>query len=141
VIRAVLDANVLISGLISAKGAPGKLIDAWLDGRFQLCISPQIMGELARVLQYPRIVKRLEKRQAIELFENLGTLAEWVDGQLTLDVLTLDPSDNAYLACAVEAQCDFLVTGNSEHFQEAGPKYKGVEIISPRGFLDNLSLE
>lgn len=140
-IRVVLDANVLISGLISEKGAPGKIIDTWLEGRFQLCISPPIMDELKRVLKYPRIVKRLEKRQAKELLENLGTLAKWVDGQLTLDVLTLDPSDNIYLACAVEAQCDFLVTGNSEHFQEAGPKYKGVEIISPRGFLDNLLLE
>jgi putative PIN family toxin of toxin-antitoxin system len=141
VIRVVLDANVLISGLISEKGAPGKIIDAWLEGRFQLCISPPIMDELKRVLKYPRIVKRLEKRQAKELLENLGTLAKWVDGQLTLDVLTLDPSDNIYLACTVEAQCDFLVTGNSEHFQEAGPKYKSVEIISPRGFLDNLLLE
>jgi uncharacterized protein len=141
VIRVVLDANVLISGLISAKGAPGKLIDAWLEGRFQLCISPPIMDELKRVLKYPRIMKRLEKRQAKELLENLGTLAEWVDGQLTLDILTVDPSDNAYLACAVEAHCSFLVTGNNEHFQEAGPKYEGVEIISPRGFLDNLSLE
>ena len=140
-IRAVFDANVLISGLISAKGVPGKLIDAWLDGRFQLCISPQIMDELVRVLQYPRIVKRLEKRQAKELLEDLGTLAEWVDGQLTLDVLTVDPSDNKYLACAVEVHCSFLVTGNSAHFQEARAKYKGVEIINPRSFLDVLSLE
>jgi predicted nucleic acid-binding protein len=99
------------------------------------------MDELARVLQYPRIVKRLEKRQAKELLDNLGTLAEWVDGQLTLDVLTVDPSDNKYLACAIEAHCSFLVTGNSAHFQETGTKYKGVEIINPRGFLDVLSLE
>jgi putative PIN family toxin of toxin-antitoxin system len=141
VIRVVLDANVLISGLISEKGAPGKIIEAWLEGRFQLCVSPPILDELSHVLKYPRIMKRLEKQQSKELLKNLATLAELVDGKLTLDVLTLDPSDNAYLACAVEAHCDFLVTGNSEHFHEAGPKYKGVEIISPRSFLDNLSLE
>lgn len=68
-IRAVFDANVLISGLISAKGAPGKLIDAWLEGQFQLCISPSIMDELKRVLKYPRIMKRLEKRQAEALLK------------------------------------------------------------------------
>jgi putative PIN family toxin of toxin-antitoxin system len=140
VIRVVLDANVLVSGLISAKGAPGKIINAWLKGQFHLCISPQIMEELTRVLKYPRIMKRLEKRQARELLENLSVLAEWVDGQITLEVLTLDPSDNIYLACAVEAQCSYLVTGNSDHFQEAGSKYKGVEIISPRGFLNIISL-
>jgi len=60
------------------------------------------------------------------LLENLSVLAEWVDGQITLEVLTLDPSDNIYLACAVEAQCDYLVTGNRDHFQEAGTNYKGV---------------
>ena len=81
-IRVVLDANVLVSGLISAKGAPGKIINAWLKGQFHLCISPQIMEELTRVLKYPRI----------------------------------------------------------DHFQEAGSKYKGVEIISPRGFLNIISL-
>ena len=140
-IRAVLDANVLVSGLISKKGTPGRLIDAWLEGQFQLCISPQIMDELSRVLKYPRIIERLEKRQAEALLKNLSALAEWVDGQITLEVLTLDPSDNIYLACAVEAQCDYLVTGNSDHFREAGSKYKGVEIISPRGFMDVLSLE
>ena len=86
-------------------------------------------------------MNRLDKRQAEALLENLGTLAEWVDGQITLEVLTLDPSDNIYLACAVEAQCDYLITGNSGHFQEAGTKYKDVEIISPRGFLDILALE
>jgi len=61
VIRAVLDANVLVSGLISKKGTPGRLIDAWLEDLFQLCVSPQIMDELTRVLRYPRIMKRLEK--------------------------------------------------------------------------------
>jgi len=139
VIRAVLDANVLVSGLISKKGTPGGLIDAWLEGQFQLCVSPQIMDELTRVLKYPHIMKRLDNRQARAMLENLGTLAEWADGRQAIDVLTLDPSDNIYLACAVESQCDYLVTGNRDHFQEAGTNYKGVEIINPRDFLDILS--
>jgi uncharacterized protein len=105
--RAVLDANVLVSGLISKKGTPGRLIDAWLEGQFLLCISPQIMDEMTRVLQYPRIIRRLEKRQAEALLKNLASLAGWADGRLAIDILTLDPSDNIYLACAVEAQCDY----------------------------------
>jgi len=50
VIRAVLDANVLISGLISTKGTPGNILNAWLKEQFQLWISPQIYSELLRVL-------------------------------------------------------------------------------------------
>jgi len=29
--RVVLDANVLISGILSKKGPPGQIIDAWID--------------------------------------------------------------------------------------------------------------
>lgn len=61
-----------------------------------------------------------------------------VEGTIKLDVLTIDPSDNLYLACAVEARADYLVTGNSSHFKEAGAKYRGILIISPRSFLDTL---
>lgn len=135
-IKVVLDANVLVSGLISRKGPPGQILDAWMVGQFQICFSPQILEELSRVLQYPRIQERLEKKQAIALLEMISTDAEMVKGTLKVDVLTHDPSDNVYLACAVEAKTDYLVTGNSDHFEEAGTKYRGVMIISPRTFLE-----
>jgi|WetSurMetagenome_2_1015567.scaffolds.fasta_scaffold150175_1 uncharacterized protein len=136
--RVVLDANVLVSGLISRKGPPGQILDKWLSGNFQLFVSPQILDELRRVLHYPRISERLTKDQTPELLEKINETAEMVKGMISLDVLTIDPSDNLYLACAVEAKVDYLVTGNSDHFKEAGSKYRGVRIISPRVFLDIL---
>jgi len=141
VIRTVLDANVLISGLISKKGIPGKILDAWLQGKLHLFVSPQIVKELTRVLRYPRIAKRLDTGDADLLMKNLGSLAEWVKGNLVLDVLTRDPSDNIYLACAVEAECEYLVTGNREHFNEAGAEFRGTKIVSPSEFLNILMPE
>jgi uncharacterized protein len=137
-IRVVLDANVLVSGLISRKGPPSQILDAWLAGQFQLFVSPKILEEMRRVLRYPRIINRLATEQATGLLDKLGTAAELVDGTLKLDILTHDPSDNIYLACAVEAKADYLVTGNSEHFEEAGKVYMGVIIITPRAFLETL---
>lgn len=67
--RVVLDANVLVSGLISRKGPPGQILDAWMAGQFKLFVSPQILEELRRVLQYPRIHERLAIGQAMELIE------------------------------------------------------------------------
>ena len=136
--RIVLDANVLVSGLISRKGPPGQILDAWLAGQFQLFISPQILEELRRVLRYPRILNRLTIEQVTGLLDKLGIEAELVDGTLKLNILTRDPSDNIYLACAVEAKADYLVTGNSEHFEEAGKLYMGVNIITPRAFVEIL---
>ena len=138
-IRTVLDANVLISGLISKKGIPGKILDAWLKGKLQLFVSPEIIKEITRVLKYPRIAKRLNAGEGDLLVKNLGSLAEWVSGKVVLDVLTRDPSDNIYLACAVEAKCNYLVTGNKEHFNEAGTEFKGVKIVTPSEFLNILT--
>ena len=140
-IRAVLDANVMVSGLISRKGPPGRILDAYWDDHFQLFISPQILQELTRVLEYPRIRKRLEQGQAVAFLSHLAALSQRTSGKLKLNVLTRDPSDNIYLACAVESECNYLVTGNGEHFEEVGDVFRGVQIITPRTFLGILNIE
>ena len=137
--RIVLDANVFISGLLSKQGPPGQILDAWLEGQFSLFVSPPIVAEIQRVLAYPRIRARLKPGQADQLTSLLVAATEWVEGKLVLEVLTKDPSDNIYLACAVEAQAEFLVTGNLSHYLEAGNPFQGVEILTPRQFLEILN--
>jgi len=139
-IRAVLDANVLVSGLISKKGVPGQLLDGWRGlarGRFQIVISPPILAELARIRA------RVDEREIRDLLKALATLAETAPGALELDVLTTDPADNVYLACAVEAalhskDAAYLVTGTLKHYAEAGENYRGVQILAPAAFLSLL---
>lgn len=59
-------------------------------------------------------------------------------------VLERDPDDDHILACAAAAGSEYLVTGNRKHYEELGRResgllaYRGVEIVSPRGFLDAL---
>jgi uncharacterized protein len=45
--RVVIDSNVLISARLSPRGAPGRLLAAWLAGRFELIVSPALLSELA----------------------------------------------------------------------------------------------
>ena len=45
----VLDANVLVSGLISPQGAPGEILAAWEKDRFDLVVSPATLDEQGRV--------------------------------------------------------------------------------------------
>jgi predicted nucleic acid-binding protein len=49
-VRAVLDTNVLISAFLSPQAAPARAIRAWLDGRFELIVSPLLLAELERAL-------------------------------------------------------------------------------------------
>ena len=102
---------------------------------FLVVISPQIFAEITRVLKYPRIQKRLDADFSDPFVEKLGDLCEWTLGELVLDILRQDPSDNIYLACAVEAQARYLVTGNRSHFLEAADYYRDISILTPRQFL------
>jgi predicted nucleic acid-binding protein len=52
-LSAVLDTNVLVSGLIAAEGAPRQILDAWLEGRYTLVSSLYLVEELVHVLSYP----------------------------------------------------------------------------------------
>ena len=50
---------MLVSGLVAEGGAPQRILDAWLEGRFTLVTSLYLLEELVHVLTYPRIVQRL----------------------------------------------------------------------------------
>jgi putative PIN family toxin of toxin-antitoxin system len=58
--RAIIDTNVLVSGLGWA-GPPAALLDAIFDGRIQLVTSPALLDELGRVLEYRRLAQVLTK--------------------------------------------------------------------------------
>ena len=96
------------------------------------------MDEVTRVLGYARIRERLEPGQAEKLMGRLAMKAERTEGKLVLNVLTRDKSDYIYLACAVESNADYLVTGNTKHFVEAGARFHGVRILTLRDFLQIL---
>ena len=49
--RALLDVNVLIAGLLSRTGSPARLLGKWLEGEFELVISDLLLDELERRLR------------------------------------------------------------------------------------------
>jgi putative PIN family toxin of toxin-antitoxin system len=96
-VSAVLDTNVLVSGLVAEQGFPRQLLDAWLEGRYTLATSFYLVEELIHVLSYPRIVQRLRLNDA-ELAAILAALlsrAKVTPGQLHLSGVTRDPKDDA----------------------------------------------
>ena len=136
--RAVLDANVFVSAVLSPRGAPAKVLAAWRAEQFDLVISEAILEEITRVLHYPKIVKRhLWSGEKIRAFiEDLARLAVVSAGKLTLSVIGEDPSDNRYIECAVEGEAAFIVSGD-QHLLGL-EEYKGIRILTPQAFLDVL---
>jgi putative PIN family toxin of toxin-antitoxin system len=136
--RAVLDTNVLVSGLVTEGGAPQRILDAWLEGRFTLVTSLYLLEELVHVLTYPRIVQRLrvEEEELLAFLDALVSKAEIVSGRLCLLGVTRDPKDDAVVACAQEGEADYIVSGDQDLL--VLEKYGDVQIISPREFLEIL---
>ncbi|MBF0565175.1 MAG: hypothetical protein HQK89_08030 [Nitrospirae bacterium] len=60
-------------------------------------------------------------------------MATFTKDILTLDVIINDPSDNKYLACALEGGSDFIISGDS-HLTDL-KVFQGVEILKPEEFL------
>jgi putative PIN family toxin of toxin-antitoxin system len=64
--RVVADANVFVSAALgrSPQSASVRIIDAALDGRIELVMSPALLAEIADVLSRPRIRSRLSAGDA-----------------------------------------------------------------------------
>jgi putative PIN family toxin of toxin-antitoxin system len=140
VLRVVLDTNVFVSGLLSKTGLPAKILDAWRAGQYLLIASPPIVAEIKRVLQAPRIREKYfitdgDIEQLIILLEKEALI---VPGYTDVkDAIPDDPSDEMFLACAVDAAADFIVSGD-RHLLEIS-EYKGISIITVNEFEEKLA--
>jgi len=138
-LRVVVDTNVIVSGILSRSGAPAELLNAWRARRFVLLSSSAIVAEVRTVLHYPHIRKKYrlsdeDIEQTIILLEHDALL---VAGDANVaGCVPGDPKDEMFLACALDGQADFVVSGD-HHLLDLG-LYRDIPIISTRQFLDQL---
>lgn len=112
--RAVLDPNVIVSAVLSRGGTPAAVLRAWVDGGYELVVSPALLAELERVLGYPKIAQRVSPTQARELLDMLGRDAELVaDPGGEPPVRSPDPDDD-YLICLAQAATAVIVSGDAD---------------------------
>jgi len=135
-VRAVLDANVVVSGLIRPKGPPGRLLVRLLrDSAFELVASPDTLDEVRRSLRYSRVRKYLRlPEEELDLWVNaLGAIAVVVEGKVSRRVITADPADDIYIAAATDGLADYIVSGD-RHLLDL-VEHAGIRIVTPRTFL------
>lgn len=132
-LRLVLDTNVLVSALLNLHVTPAKILDGFLEGRWELLVSPEILEEYETVLVRRKFapihqsvretVTRL-KRAAFVVFPGEMVRA------------CSDPADNKFLACSIAGKATHLVTGNKKHFPKS--PFMGILIISPAELIGYL---
>lgn len=133
--RAVADANVLISAILSPAGAPARVLLAWRAGQFELIVSPMLLAELARALAYPKLRRLIPAVEADAFVDWLGRSATVAaDPDRPPPVRSADPDDGYLLALAAEHKA-VLVSGDDHLLALAGE----LPIHAPRSFLSLLA--
>jgi putative PIN family toxin of toxin-antitoxin system len=139
---AVLDANLVISGIINQHGPPNQVLRAFQRDAFTLIASDDLTGEVAQVLNRDKIRLRYRPDPATIRFVLASLRAARIQ-PLPLDALPVhcsDLKDDPILACALSGNADFLVIGDQDLLELDGhPAIGTLRIVTPRAFLDLLS--
>ena len=134
-VRVVLDTNVVVSAYLVPTGKPALILSLARQGKINICLSEDILGEIKRTLLRPKLQK-IHKATPQEIDRFLRAFTEVVNlvpGTMEVDEVNADPDDNKVLACALEGEADFIVSG--DHHLTDIVSFRGIPIVKPDAFL------
>lgn len=135
-IRVVIDPGVLIAALLSPRGAPSTLLRLWLEGRFELIVSVELLAELSRVLareKFRAYVTLDEAEEYVALFHRVATVVRDPPPEAGL---TPDPGDDYLVALARAVHADVLISGDKHLIGLVDPN---PTILTPGDLLGKLA--
>lgn len=135
--RVIVDTNIFISGLLSRKGAPAKIVDALLEGRILPVMSKETFAELESVLAKPRLEVYFKRSRILpeEFLENIKAVAEFVHPQ-PIRTSIRDIKDIPFIELAATTpQPEYLITGDKDFEQK---RYYGVSVVSASFFVEEI---
>ena len=128
----VLDTNVVVSGLMSETGKPGRIIDLALENRFQVAYDDRILSEYEDVLARPELRIRPARARAVIAYIELT--GQQIEAQALSADGFQDSDDLPFAEVFITANAQALVTGNLRHFSPLIEK--GLAVYSPAQFLE-----
>lgn len=129
--RVCVDTNVLVSGIFW-KGYPGKMIDEWVEGRFDLIASLSLLDEYKRVLRRTgaEIDPPLSEKWITILVEKVIVVIPSLPPQRW----SRDTDDDKFIDCSFAGRANYLVTGDKDLLVLNGQF--SFAILKPRKFLE-----
>jgi uncharacterized protein len=134
-IKAVLDTNIIVSGIVSPKGSPRKLLELAKKEIFKVVTSILINREILEVLHRNNIYTKYGLNEAIiddiASFLYEGTIL--AEDSYEITKIKKDPEDDKFINCAVEGEADYIVSGD-KHLLDL-KHYSGIQIVNATSFL------
>lgn len=107
----VIDTNCLLQ-IIARKSLYRPIWDAFIEGRYDLCVSNEILDEYQEILGQ-QITPTIAENVVLMIL-NLENV-RFVDPHFRMNLITADPDDNKFVDCAFAAGADYLVSEDT-HF-------------------------
>lgn len=138
-LRVVIDTNILVSALLSKRGAPSQVLDSWRERKFL------VVTNEAAILEVERVLGELKSTGKYALLDEdinavlnlLRKDALIVPGTSQIDgSIPDDPEDEKFLAVASDGEAEIIISGD-KHLLNLG-KYRNISIQTARQFLDSI---
>jgi putative PIN family toxin of toxin-antitoxin system len=138
-IRAVIDANVLVSGAIMTYGDSAFVMDAIKRRQFLFITCRRNLHELYRVLGYRRVRRkyRVRHRNRKRLVGRLAFIGRFIEPIGGVEICR-DPTDDYLVEMAILGRATHLVTGDEDFHDDPTLlrflEERGVTAIRPADF-------
>ncbi|MCC6300187.1 MAG: putative toxin-antitoxin system toxin component, PIN family [Anaerolineales bacterium] len=141
-LRIVIDTNILVSALLSKKGVPSQILDAWRERKFLVVTSEAAILETERVLNELKATGKyaLSDEDIAAVLNLLRKDALIVPGTAdTRGTIPADPDDEKFLSIALDGEADIIISGD-RHLLDLG-NFQNISIQTARHFLDSIQKE
>ena len=127
--RVVIDTNVYISAIFWG-GKPRKIVNLGRIGKIIIFTSKNIEKEIAEKLIHKF---HLSKTETDQILIDFSTFTNSINTTSKINIIESDPDDNKFLECGVDANAEFIISGD-KHLLNL-KEYNTIRIVNPSEFL------
>lgn len=137
-----LDTNVIVSGIILARGNPALILSLWKKHSFTLILSSDILEELKETLRRLKIAKHYDIspdriKNSTKLLRKKSRIVLPVP--ISSSIPLRDQKDAEILGTALSGKADYLVTGDKDLLVLEGDSHIGsLHIVTPKQFFESM---
>jgi len=135
--RIIVDTNVLVGAMISARGSNRSVLRNCFEGTAQPVLGEALFLEYEDVLGRSLLMARspLNAAERKGLFEAFLSVCDWVDVYFGWRPNLPDEDDNHLIELAVAGAVGWLVTNNIADFKRAELRFPQIRVVRPAEFL------
>lgn len=131
----VLDTNCLLQS-ISRRSAYYKVWNDFVEGKYTLCISTEILEEYEEIISTH--MSPLAAKIVVETILRANNILR-VDARFHFGLITADPDDNKFVDCAIVGNAEYIVSDDNHFNILASIPFPHVEVRKLQDFLIDLS--